>query len=90
MAARWRLDPAETGLRAVGAGPRCSGLYAGTSDWILKVSPIGGDWKEPLIGWYWYGMGQNTCRRPCATVEDAKAEAMAFYRASQAANASAG
>ena len=81
MAVRWKLDPRPTGLRAIGAGPRGSFLHDG-GDWILRVEPLGGNYARPLRGWFWYGMDQNTCNKPCATAAEAKAEAMAFYKKS--------
>ncbi len=83
MAARWKLNPRETGLSAVGAGPRASQLYDDGKA-VATVEPLGGDWRGPLRGWYWYGMGCNTCDTPAATVDEAKAQAMAFYKTRKA------
>lgn len=84
---RWKLQPAETGLRAVGAGPRASDLHDGESEYATAY-PIGGNWRGPLTGWYWaarndeYGVPLvNNFHKPCATVEQAKAEAMAYVKA---------
>ena len=83
---RWKLQPAETGLRAVGAGPRSSDLHDGEKQYAV-VSPVGGGWRAPLTGWYWvagWDSGvphMNTCDRPCKTVEEAKASAMAYVKA---------
>ena len=83
---RWKLHPAETCLRAVGAGPRSSDLHDGEKRYAV-VYPIGGGWRAPLTGWYWvagWDSGvphENTCYRPCVTVEQAKAEAMAYVKA---------
>jgi hypothetical protein len=33
-----------------------------------------------VIGWYFYGLGYNTCQTPCQTSEEAKAEAMKHYK----------
>ena len=82
MVTRWRRNPPETGLRAVVAGPRGHQLYV-NGEPVLSVSAKGGYGRTPVEGWYWYGMGQNTAHAPCPTAEEAKAEAMAFYRASQ-------
>lgn len=80
MTARWRKEPRETGLRSIGAAPRGYELREGENI-LLAVRPYGGNWARPLDGWYWVGMGQNTCRRLRATAEEAKAEADAFYKA---------
>lgn len=80
--ARWRKEPRETGLRSIGAGPRGYELRLG-DDVILSVRPDGGNWARPLKGWFWVGMGQNTCRSLCATVEEAKAQADAYYKANR-------
>lgn len=81
MTARWKLDPIPTGLGAVGAAPRCSRLREGSKQ-IATVQAIGGGWQGPVSGWFWYGMGQNTFAEPCATEAEAKAEALAYYKAS--------
>lgn len=78
--ARWRKEPRETGLRAVGAAPRGYELRRG-DDTIMWVCPDGGNWARPLRGWYWVGMGQNTCNDLKATAEEAKAEADAYFKA---------
>lgn len=77
--ARWRKQPRETGLRSIGAAPRGYELRMG-DDVILYVAPSGGNWALPLEGWYWVGMGQNTCRNLKATAEEAKAEADAYFK----------
>ena len=82
MAVRWKKEAEETGLGRVGAGPRTSYLHNGNDDWILHTGCIGGGYRGPVRGWYWFGMGQNTSTKPCATEAEAKAEAMAFYKAS--------
>jgi hypothetical protein len=33
-----------------------------------------------VIGWYWCGLGKNTCGEPCRTEDDAKAQATVWYR----------
>lgn len=79
--ARWSRDPRETGLRAVVQGERGFQLKK-DGDVIVRVAPIkkgGSSWGE-VIGWYWYGMGQNTCISPCDTADEAKAQAMAHYK----------
>jgi hypothetical protein len=86
MTLRWRKDPRETGLRAVGAGPRGSGLYENKIKKFAHVSPLGGDWMRPLAGWYWVAgwdsdvPHRNTYRTPCETEDEAKAEAFAYVQ----------
>lgn len=82
---RWKMEERETGLRAVGAGPR--GFYFHDGDKVYaRVSPLGGDWRRPLAGWYWvagWDSGvphKNTCGSPCPTIEDAKKQAAEYVR----------
>jgi len=55
MTLRWRKEPKETGLWAVGAGPyRSSGLWLDDEkECLANVSPDGGNWQKPFRGWYW-------------------------------------
>ncbi len=82
---RWKLEPAETGLRSIGAGPRSSNLHDGTTK-FASVSSLGGNWAGPVTGWYWVAGWdsdvpyKNTCGDPAATAEEAKAQAMAYVR----------
>jgi hypothetical protein len=83
---RFRLCPKETGLRAIGAGPRGWDLLYGDLC-IGGVSPIGGGWGGPVTGWYWVASEAsvgvpwcNTCHTPSATPEEAKAACMAYVR----------
>ena len=82
MTARWRKQPNETGLRAVGQGPRGYELRE-NGEVLIHVSADGGNWARKLNGWYWYGFDVNTIRiKPhFKTAEDAKADAHAFYLA---------
>ena len=83
---RWKKSPHETGLRAVGAGPRSSKLHDGEKEYAT-VMPLGGNWREPLRGWYFVcptdavGEYANTCHDPAPDESTAKAQAMAFVRA---------
>lgn len=79
MAARWRKQPNETGLRSVGQSPRGYELREG-GEVIIHVAPSGGGWSNPLRGWYWYGMGQNTHKDLYKTAEEAKANADAYFK----------
>lgn len=54
MTLRWRKDPKETGLRAIGAGPRGSSLYLDDEDdYLASTRADGGSWRGPFKGWYW-------------------------------------
>ena len=80
MAVRWKMNPKETGLRSVGAGPRGSNLHAEDGSILMSTSSVGGGWRGPIEGWYWYGMGMNTCRQPLyATEADARVAARLYY-----------
>jgi hypothetical protein len=86
MKLRWKKEPRETGLRAVGANPnRASRLHDGTNEYA-SVYPSGGAWNTgPLRGWYWVAFGgvpyNNTCNLPLyATEAEAKAAAMAYVK----------
>lgn len=83
---RWKKNPAETGLRAVGASPRGSKLHDGEMEYA-SVSPLGGNWARKLGGWYWVctkdvvGEHVNTCNDPAPDEDTAKAQAMAYVKA---------
>ncbi len=89
---RWKKRPRETGLRAVGAGPRGSVLHDGEREYGW-VSALGGDWRGPVRGWYFVcphdsvGEYANTCNDPAPDEETAKAQAMAFVKARLTPNA---
>jgi hypothetical protein len=80
---RWKMQPAETGLRAVGAAPRAHDLHDG-EEIYATVSPNGGGWQRKQNGWHWYsrvsGEPVNTWAEPVATVEEAKAQAQAHVK----------
>jgi hypothetical protein len=77
---RWKKEPKETGLRAVGAGPRGFVYYDGEKQYA-SVYPLGGGLRGPVTGWYWVAgwdsdvPHKNTCGNPCSTPEDAKKQA---------------
>lgn len=91
----WKLQPHETGLRAVGAGPRSHDLRIDGAR-VATVGAVGGGWRGPVTGWYWYcptdaarGIEhENTARSPVKTVEEAKAACEAYIRAQFAAKGS--
>lgn len=78
-AARWRSTPRLKGLAAIGQGPRGVELRANEVT-LITVAPHYGGGHRIVTGWYWYGMGQNTCGSPVATLEEAKAQATKFYK----------
>lgn len=86
MKLRWKKGPKETGLAAVGSGPRGYVYHDGEQQYA-SVSPLGGCWRGPLTGWYWvagWGSGvphKNTCNNPCETPEEAKKQASEYVKA---------
>lgn len=83
MALRWRKDKRETGLAAICAGPRGSGLYDGDVKYAC-VAAFGR--YHPSSGWY-YVCGWdsdiphfNSCNKPISDEATAKSEAMAYVR----------
>ena len=82
MRLRWKLNPRETGLARVVAGPRGSSLRDESGKKYAAVSVLG-RWRD---GWFWVAGWdsdvpyQNTCDAPCATVEEAKAQALAYVK----------
>ena len=83
---RWKMEPRETGLRSIGAGPRGSILHDGSGDSLVSVVPDGGGCRGPLIGWFWVCSQRdwlpyaNTYKTPVATADEAKAAAMAYVK----------
>lgn len=90
MALRWRKNPRETGLRAVGAGPRGSALYldGNYDDWIASINADGGTWMGPFKGWYWVAPSNeklgiqhyNSYPEIFETEKEAKDKAMAYVK----------
>lgn len=80
MALRWRKQPSETGLRRIAQGPRGFELRDGQTI-MAHVSPsTTGPHSYTIVGWYWYGDGQNTYNHPCKTAEEAKAEVIDYFK----------
>ena len=80
---RWKKDAKETGLRAIGAGPRRSVLHDGLTQYA-SVAALGGGWQGPLRGWYFVALEGdhiNTCNDPAPDEATAKAQAMAHVKA---------
>lgn len=80
--ARWRTTPKAKGLARIGQGPTGVQLRVGTKV-LIHVAPAMSYPGRSITGWYWYGFGQNTSGSPCETLEQAKAEAVAFYKANK-------
>ncbi len=86
---RWKKNPCETGMRAVGSGPRGHKGRVGDEE-IASVYPSGGDWHGPLKGWYFVirteGALYNSCNAPLYSSDDeAKAACQAHYEEARAA-----
>ena len=85
MALRWKKDPKETGLRAIGAGPRGSTLREGDKEYA-HVSSLGGGWQGGVRGWYFtcgtdaFGEYVNTCNNPAPDEKTAKRQAMELVK----------
>lgn len=80
VVARWRAEPRRPGLAGVSQGIRGIELRA-AGELIITVAAIRGTIRtQANNGWYWCGLGQNTSKSPCATMEEAKAQADAHYK----------
>ena len=79
MAARWSKEPNEKGLAGVCQGPR-GFLLKENGETLAHVAPVAGKDKWDIVGWYWYGFGENSYHHPVATEDEAKAQATVFYR----------
>lgn len=83
MRLRWKLEPRATGLRSVAAGPRSSWLTDGENRYAC-VSSLG----RSSARWYWVAgwdsrvPHRNTCTESPQTLDEAKASAMEYVRAS--------
>lgn len=77
MVMRWKKHPYETGLLAVGAGPRGSTLHDGDNELATVYAARK---RLEVIGWYWVsrcgGKLVNTCNSLVADEVTAKADAM--------------
>lgn len=84
----WRKQPNEKGLAGVCQSPRGFLLnYGGQA--VATVRPRC-DTHRRIIGWYWCGDGVNTAYRFAATVDEAKAECMAHFKAKASAPGAGG
>ena len=84
MRVTFKLDAYETGLRAIGAGPRGYTIRLDGKD-VGSIGPIGGAaFNGPLRGWYYvvHSLGPyiNTCGEP-AELDDVKKAAKAHVLA---------
>ena len=77
VAARWRKQPDETGLRRLTQSRRGFDLVRG-GEMLAHVRPISSS------GWYWYGFGNITANNTIATPDEAKAQVMSMLK--EAAN----
>jgi len=74
MSKRWRKQPNEKGLLRICQGKR--GLELRENEEIIAhVNPL-------TVGdkWYWCGFGQNTCRKPVNTKEQAKQQVIKYIK----------
>jgi len=84
MKMRWKREKAETGLSAVCASPRGYKYHDGEKIYAT-VSPLMNS-KRSCVGWYWVAgwdsnvPTKNACGSPCATPEDAKAQAVKYVK----------
>jgi hypothetical protein len=92
MRLTWKKDAAETGLRAITAGPRGSTLHDGKTRYAVVSALGGGKYNKPT-GWYWVAgwssgvTNKNTCNEPCDTEADAKKAAREYVVAHLSSNA---
>lgn len=81
---RWKKEPAQTGLARIGAGPRGSKYWDGETEYA-HTHAKGGDWREPLQGWFLSCPPQdgiphrNTCDEPLFETEAEAKKAAAAY-----------
>lgn len=78
MRLTWRKQKNETGLARVVQSPRGYDLCLGGVS-IISVRPCFNWPSRDIAGWYFYGMGTNTARRPKPTMEEAKEEAKKYF-----------
>jgi hypothetical protein len=79
VTARWRKQPDEKGLARSFQNKRGLDLREGTKV-IISVRYYRDSMGRGKEGWYWYGLGKNTCQELCAAQEEAKAQADAHYK----------
>ena len=81
---RWKKNPRETGLRAVGSGPQGFRYHDGEKQYV-SVYALGGGWQK-LKGWYWVAGWDskipyyNSCGSPVESAEIAKKEAEEYVK----------
>lgn len=81
---RWKKEKAETGLSAIGAGPRGYDLHDGELIYA-RVYPSGGGWRK-LDGWYFVvGWDSNlprfnSSKNLVETSEEAKKQAEEYIQ----------
>ena len=78
MAARWRKTPRPGGLMNILF--RQGFQLTENGKVLLSVNAAHEMGKATPTGWYWAGLGQNSCQQLCTTKEEAKAQADAWYK----------
>lgn len=85
MRLTWRKQPSEGGLRSIGQSPRGAILKMDGED-IGRVTANRVGWQR-WMGWYWIAVSadgrvplSNSCAKPAATIDDAKAECLAYVK----------
>ncbi len=79
MTARWRKTPRPRGLAGIGFN---QGYQLRDGDRVLISVGAACDMGQATPkGWFWAGMGQNSCDQLVKTAEIAKAAADAWYKA---------
>lgn len=79
ITARWRKQPDEKGLARSFQNKRGLELREGTKI-VVRVVHNRDSLGRGIEGWYWHGLGKNTCDEPCQSMEEAKAQADAHYK----------
>lgn len=82
MTARWRKTPRPTGLRGIGFN---QGYQLRDGEKVLiNVNAASDLGSVTPKGWFWAGLGQNSCGKLVKTAEQAKADADAWFKANRA------
>lgn len=85
MRLTWRKQPSERGLASVCQSPRGLICKVDGED-VADVSPLPVGFHR-YDGWYWVAVSdfhpiplKNTCKAPCKTIDEAKAQAERYVR----------
>jgi len=76
---RWSRQQNETGQAKICQSPRGIDLKE-DGIVIASVRPIMDGLTRKVEGWYWYGLGNNSCNKPVSTMEEAKAQVMEYIK----------